>query len=37
MNKITISDNELSYSNLIGTGSEGRVFKYDKEALKLFY
>ena len=37
MNKITISDNELSYSNLIGVGSEGRVFKYDREALKLFY
>lgn len=37
MDKIIISDNELSYSNLIGMGSEGRVFKYDREALKLFY
>ena len=37
MDKITISDNELSYSNLIGMGSEGRVFKYDNQALKLFY
>ena len=37
MNKIIISDNEISYSNLIGVGSEGRVFKYDNQALKLFY
>ena len=37
MNKIIISDNEISYSNLIGVGSEGRVFKYYNQALKLFY